>query len=201
MGPVELSAQSFFLNQERFQVAGFLSNSVGTMDSTRNNRDVLTIGVKARKDNIDFIYETSFQFTPASAGQSGDNYYCSGPSCRRTFKDVVSLGFRGGYQGSRWLLLGTTDLHLSQGWENNYENNLSDAYESNSYRAASGRFNLLTVGPEIGYKFKSGELSLFGKHQIVSSTNSGTRDMSDLGDVMGRGYGTTLLGLKCNFEM
>ncbi len=200
MGPVDLSAQAFLLNQERFQVAGFLSNSVGTMDSTRNSRDVLSIGIKTRKDNVDFLYETSFKYSPSSVGQGGDAW-CPEQSCRRTFKDVVSLSFRGGYQGTRWLLLGTTDLHLSQGWENNYETFQSDEYQTSSYKASSGRFNLLTVGPEVGWKFKSGQVSLYGKHQIASSVNSGTRDTSDLGDVMGRGYGTTLLGLNFNLEM
>jgi hypothetical protein len=187
MGPLGLSGRMRLWSSRGFDVGGWANASLNTLssDELKNSlygRDVWSAGLSARKDLTRAFFEGSIGLTaPSSVHQKiGMTDYTY------KFGSMVSTEIRAGTQLSHIRLGGFTELLLS-----NYFKTESEAYQFDS-----GRYRILSAGPEVGWVDQDFSVLLHGRY-ILNATRGASYQY--LGDVLGRGASQGSLSLTASY--
>jgi hypothetical protein len=187
MGPLGLSARIRLWSSRGFDVGGWANASLNTLsnDELKNSlfgRDLYSVGLSARRDLAFGYVEGLVGFSSSSEvkqtiGLSDYTY---------KFGSMISTEIRAGAQFEHYRLGGFTELLLSDSFK----------VESEAYNYDSGRYRILSVGPEAGWVDKNFSMMLHGRY-ILNATQGANYEY--LGDILGRGTSQGSLSVTASY--
>jgi hypothetical protein len=177
MGPLRLSARLRIWSSRGFDVGAFGEGALNVLsaEELRDSpigRDVGTAGLSLRKE-IRNIYVENF----VSLSTSGSAQQKLGQiNYKHEFGKTIGVAVHAGAKLRRFRLGGYGEL------------NLADYYRvsGGAFSFDTGRYRILSVGPEVSYDWDDFEVSVIGRFLA-----NATRDISydALGNIMGQGAG------------
>jgi hypothetical protein len=187
MGPLGLSARMRIWSSRGFDVGAWANASLNTLsnDELKNSlfgRDLFSVGLSARRD-LPFGYveglvgTTTKSEVKQTVGLSDYTY---------KFGSLISTEIRAGAQWDRIRLGGFTELLLSDSFK----------VESDAYNYDSGRYRILSAGPEAGWVDKNFSVMLHGRY-ILNATRGANYEY--LGDILGRGTSQGSLSITASY--
>jgi len=174
LGPLSLEVQGDVKFNNSNSVAPFVRYSAEASDKdnfdNRSNigRDILTAGFSYKNNNVE-------SYKKMTIGYSGESIRHGrySPTDDEKFGSIFSV----------WSGLGYTYKKLDYG--------VLAEFHSSQGAGSVSPFKLILLGPEVQYESNKFKINLFYK-TIVSGGNA---SLSDLGDILDRGYGRNGLGL------
>ncbi len=153
--------------------SAFVRFSAKSLDEYRMdsfNRDIWTFGLSHQRKSTQSYFESQAFYSLSSA-------VANPGSAKVKFLPVLSLGAHGGWSLKKWRLGGLAEVHAS------------DGQSQNEIRREP--FRLIMMGPEFGFHGESYQFKLYAKQLM----NPALATLTDLGDIMDRGAGTSTIGL------
>lgn len=191
MGPLALSARGRVWTARGFDFGWFGEAQLATVSSEelRNSafgRDGFTVGVSARKDTSRFYVENLLGLTFGSSTKQK----LKETNFEYTYKygNLYSAKIRSGVKIARFDVGGFGELLLSEG----------RSISGSNFQEETGRFNILSAGPEIGLNWGALRMEVFGRY-ILSRSNEANYDY--IGNVFGMGAGEGQVGVSLGVSL
>jgi len=189
-GPLGLSARIRVWTVRGFDIHAFGEFSLNTLsaDELRNSlygRDLATIGVSIQKRfDVGWIQNDLSYTAPGSSeetlGQITTNY---------EFGGVINVSVKGGLRLSDLHLGVFTDIYLSDFLKIN---------EGPEVAINTGRYRIVSAGPEISYQSKRFTLGLWARFILDSTKNA---NFNFLGNIMGPGVSQGSIGATASINL
>lgn len=179
MGPLSLSARMHFSTARGFDIAGWSeanlnTTSNGDLKKSAFGRDTFSLGLSARRDVRRFYVDNILGLTLPGTADKGTLYYEYGP--------IYSAKVRAGVKLNEYTVGGFAELLLSDGLK---------VSNDNQEVRSTDRFGIISVGPELSYRYENITTTLFGRF-ILNRSQDVSYD--DIGQVLGAGAGEGYVG-------
>lgn len=187
-GPLGLSLNFKVLDIQGFEFSLWAQGSLNTLSAEElkdspYGRDVGSLGVSIKKNLPNGYFENyvGLTFGGNSTQQISQVKY------KYEYGSVINVKVRGGFKVWRFTAGGFGEIHLSD-----YFKVSGGAYPGYD----TGRYQLLSAGPEISFQTEDVAISIFSRF-LLSSTKNANFDF--LGDVMGPGVSQGSIGGSAKF--
>lgn len=183
-GPLGLSARMRILNKKGFEI-GLLGNaSLNTLsnEELKNSpygRDVFTLGLSTRKNFDRFFVENVIS---VSAPGESRRTLGEGIEYKYSYGAIADVKIRAGTRLGLFDFGGYLQMHLAD----------YHRLEGGAFSFDSGRYQIFSGGPEVGFRLEPVTLTLNSRF-LISSTKDANLDF--LGNLMGAGVSQGSVGL------
>lgn len=182
LGPLALSGRMKLWSARGFDVGAWAEIGLNTLsnEDLKNSpygRDLLTLGLSARRDASHFYIENILGYT----FESKTDQEIGSVKYQHEYGAVTTVKVRSGAKLSGFALGGFGEILLSDFYK----------VSGGAFKYDSGRFNIVSVGPELSYTAGNFTTTLFGRF-IISRTKDATYD--SLGNLLGIGAGDGFVG-------
>jgi hypothetical protein len=188
LGPLQLSGRMRLLTVRGFDVGVFANYAMNTIasDELKNSplgRDVTTVGLSARREASHFYVENDISIS----GQGDAKQKLGSIQYTHHYGQITSGVIRGGMKISGFEFGGYGEALVADSYR----------VEGGAFAYDSGRYRIVSVGPEISYLRDALKFSLAARW-VIDKTKDASLDR--LGDIMGHGMGQGSVSTSASFR-